>query len=635
MPPKQRSWTTVTTLNSFKGRKKIRVFGVARVSTDKQAQKIGESLDHQTEVLTNWVKAKHSLNAPQEWCLVEIFVENEDSEGKRRGRSATSRNNRQGLAKALELARAGLVDVVVVTKLDRIARNVKDYIDISAEFNSVQVALVCLDLDIDTSTPDGQMIMRNHANLAQWQAERIAQYSYETARRHVQQGRPLGPPPLGYHVTKDGNGKTTYIIDDGFREHVEIIEKLYLSNRSVDRVVTELHKAGYRTRKGKTYSKPQVLRILQNIRYTARQDYEGKIYQGNWPPLRSIETHERIKRILQQNAKRKHGPAKSQNNSYVYVLQGILKCGACKSSMIPRPGTSKNGTMHPYYVCDKAEKTKGIDCDLIYLPARGIDEVLIEFIRRLKLKHEVIEKVIGEANKASSSQLKLLCADLERIQNELKVIRQRSSKLVEILADSDSSRIAAIKIKLLALQEEEDVLVKEENRLQNEIGAERRQAGTAKEQIQALTLFNDLFLSNRTHPLRIKTIISRFVDFVVCHVTDKKRIIGRLDVGLFGRPLVEGDNKEVWQEALRNLAEEYKKTTEVSQEEYLRVTNDTRKFFVPQVFAREEQMGWATGIEPATPRSTILCSNQLSYAHHEGKMRHYTEKRVVRKALRR
>ena len=59
------------------------------------------------------------------------------------------------------------------------------------------MALVCLDLDIDTSTPDGQMIMRQHANLAQWQAERIAQYSVETVQRHAEQGRPIGPPPVG------------------------------------------------------------------------------------------------------------------------------------------------------------------------------------------------------------------------------------------------------------------------------------------------------------------------------------------------------------------------------------------------------------------------------------------------------
>ncbi len=71
----------------------------------------------------------------QEWKLIEMYVENEDKDGVRRGRSATRREGREGLAKALEMAKLHLVDVVVVTKLDRIARNVKDYIDISANFS--------------------------------------------------------------------------------------------------------------------------------------------------------------------------------------------------------------------------------------------------------------------------------------------------------------------------------------------------------------------------------------------------------------------------------------------------------------------------------------------------------------------
>ena len=130
---KSKRWSNVTTIHSFKNASIVRVFGITRVSTDKQAKKIGESLDHQKEVLQNWVRCKSSLHMPQKWELVEIFVENEDKNGARRGRTATVRAGREGLQKALTLAAAKLIDVVLVTKLDRIARNVGDYIEISAE----------------------------------------------------------------------------------------------------------------------------------------------------------------------------------------------------------------------------------------------------------------------------------------------------------------------------------------------------------------------------------------------------------------------------------------------------------------------------------------------------------------------
>jgi len=153
MRKRRRRWQNVTTVESFKEKDIIRVFGITRVSSDKQAKKIGESLDHQKDVLANWVKAKSTM-LTQKWVLTEIFVENENEKGERRGKTATTTFGREGLKRALLLAKGGLIDVVVVTKLDRIARNLLDYIQISGQFNESGVALVCLDLDIDTSTPD-------------------------------------------------------------------------------------------------------------------------------------------------------------------------------------------------------------------------------------------------------------------------------------------------------------------------------------------------------------------------------------------------------------------------------------------------------------------------------------------------
>ena len=551
---KKSNWRQITTIHSFKDSKKVRVFGIARVSTDKQAKKIGESLDHQQEVLKNWVRSKSSLHAPQQWELVQIFVENEDQDGIRKGRTATKREGRKGLAKALELAKLSLIDVVLVTKLDRIARNVKDYIEISAEFNESGVALVCLDLDIDTSTPDGQMIMRNHANLAQWQAERIAQYSIETVHRHLEQGRPIGPPPLGYQKTNDENGKATCAPDPKYRKHIEFIDKIYLREMSVTRVVEALHKNGYRTRRGLTYSKPQVSRILQNIRYTARQEHEGKIYDANWEPLRSLDSHSTIQNILNKNRLHNHR-SHGLNKKYAYLAQGILKCSTCGSSMISRPATGRGGKYYPYYMCMKAYKTHGIDCEMIHLSAEAVDNALIEILRHLRLDSKVVSEIVQGANQTTASTIHTLEKDLERVQSSLKTIRAKISNIVEILADQGIAKLGALKQKLETLSQEEEELASEEARLKQEIQSEKVQAGTAHEYIKTLQLFNDFYLMNQNKKERIQVIIPRLINSVICYITDKKRGIGRLKLGLFGRPFSNGQNAEVWNETLQKIAD--------------------------------------------------------------------------------
>lgn len=556
MARKKSRWKQITTIQSFKNAPKVRVFGIARVSTDKQAKKIGESLDHQQEVLQNWVKSKSSLNAPQVWELVQVYVENDDQNGLRKGRTATRREGRKGLMKALELAKLNMVDVVVVTKLDRIARNVKDYIEISAEFNESGVALVCLDLDIDTSTPDGQMIMRNHANLAQWQADRIAQYSYETIERHLKQGRPIGPPPVGYlRGPKDENGKYTFVIDPVYKKHVNFIDKTYLRLKSLNKLLDELHKKGYKSKKGNTYSLPQVSRILQNIRYTGRQEYDGKIYQGNWPPLRSMETQEVIDKIFKQNRLTNHS-CQPSNKRYVYLAKSIVKCGMCGSGMVSRPAIGSGGRYYPYYMCMKAYKTHGIDCEPIYLAAEALDNALIDILCNLRLNPKVIEKIIEKANSASSSTISALEGDLERVQASLKDRRTKIANLVEILADGGMAKLDSVKNKMTALTQEEEELVLEEKRIKQELNSERAQTGSAHEYIKTLQLFNDFYRMNEHDRERIQIVIPRLINSVICYITDKKKGIGKLKIGFFGRPFAGSEHAELWNETLQKIADE-------------------------------------------------------------------------------
>jgi site-specific DNA recombinase len=556
MAKKTSSWKKVTTIYSFKDSKAVRVFGIVRVSTDKQAKKTGESLDHQKEVLQNWVRSKSSLHAPQKWELVDIFVENEGPDGQRKGKTATKREGRAGLAKALELSRLRLIDVVIVTKLDRLARNMKDYFDISAEFNENQVALVCLDLDIDTSTPDGQMIMRNHANLAQWQAERIAQYSMETVQRHLDQGRPIGPPTIGYRKGKGDNDKTTFEPDPVFKKHIAFIDQSYLRVKSIGKVVDMLNKKGYKSLRGKTYSKPQVSRILQNIRYTARQEHNGKIYDGNWKALRTIEVHNTIQAIFNRNRQTNHSP-NSSNCNYVYLAKSFLKCSNCGSSMIARPGTGRGGQYYAYYMCMKAYKTNGIDCgETILLAAEAVENAIIDVLRSLKLNPDKVADIVEKANKATASTLGVLENDLERVQSRLKDIRTKTANLVEILSDKGMAEITAIKEKLESLNQDESELVMEENRLKAEIQAEKIQAGTAQDCIKTLQLFEYFYVRNEHNRERIQAVLPRIIHSVICSITDKKKGIGKLKIGLFGRPFDTGDNAEVWNETLQKIADE-------------------------------------------------------------------------------
>lgn len=140
------------------------IFGYARVSTDDQ------NLDAQTDALT-------AAGAER------IFAD----------RISGSLRKRPQLDQLMEQLRPG--DVVAVAKYDRLARSLRDLLDIVEAIKAKGAGFRSLAEDIDTTTPAGRLVFHVFASIAQFERERISERTREGLEAARKRGRVGGRPP--------------------------------------------------------------------------------------------------------------------------------------------------------------------------------------------------------------------------------------------------------------------------------------------------------------------------------------------------------------------------------------------------------------------------------------------------------
>ena len=110
-----------------------------------------------------------------------------------------ARERRPALDALLAAARARRVDLVVCTKLDRLARSTHHLVTLAKEFQALGVDLVVLDQAIDTTTPSGRLLFHVLAAIAEFERDLIRDRVLAGLRRARAQGRRLGRPKQ-HHV---------------------------------------------------------------------------------------------------------------------------------------------------------------------------------------------------------------------------------------------------------------------------------------------------------------------------------------------------------------------------------------------------------------------------------------------------
>ena len=166
--------------------RKIKAVGYVRVSTEEQARE-GLSLDAQEEKIRAYCTAKG-------WRLVRIYRD-EGFSGKDL--------NRPGLQSLIQDLKNDGFEAVVVAKLDRLTRSVRDlgYL-IDDLFDGV--ALASVEESLDTTTAGGRFVLHILGAVAQWERETIAERTRNTLRFKRERGEWVGRVPYGFKIGPDG-----------------------------------------------------------------------------------------------------------------------------------------------------------------------------------------------------------------------------------------------------------------------------------------------------------------------------------------------------------------------------------------------------------------------------------------------
>jgi DNA invertase Pin-like site-specific DNA recombinase len=169
-------WCIVMTMS--KPQESLRVVGYIRVSTEEQATS-GAGLDAQRAAIVAEVELRG-------WQLAGVL---EDA-----GISGKSMTGRPGLAAAIGTVERGDAQAIVVAKLDRLSRSLLDFAGLMDRARRKGWSLVALDLQLDMTTPAGEMMAAVMATFAQFERRLIGQRTRDALAQKRLDGVVLGRP---------------------------------------------------------------------------------------------------------------------------------------------------------------------------------------------------------------------------------------------------------------------------------------------------------------------------------------------------------------------------------------------------------------------------------------------------------
>lgn len=303
-------------------------------------------------------------------------------------------------------------EFVLVYKLDRFSRSKYDNAIYKHKLQLNGVKVISATESI-SNTPEGALMEGLLEMFAEMYSKDLSQKVKRGMRESILKGNYLGGNLLYGYKTVD---KKIYI-DEEKAPAIRYLFKEYAEGKTIKQIINELNNKGFRTNRGKPFSRTSLQTALSNIKYIGKFD-NGEIQNDNYYP--AIIDNDLFKKVQQKLNANKSTPGKFKAKTD-YLLTGKAFCGSCGASLVGICGTSKTGTQHHYYTCSK--KWKDHNCNKKNEKQLELELSVVRKIKNM-LTPENIEKIATEVyeqynKKNIDLQLKELNDQLIKIEREL------------------------------------------------------------------------------------------------------------------------------------------------------------------------------------------------------------------------
>lgn len=368
-----------------------KVFGYIRVSTVKQGN--GVSLQEQKEAILRYAE-KNQLT------ITEWFEELETA----------AKQGRPLFTKMMKLLQSRKASGVIIHKIDRSARNLKDWASLGDLIDKgVDVHFAHESLDMDTR--GGRLAADIQAVIASDYIRNLRDEAKKGLYGRLKQGiYPFGAP-IGYVNNGRGQLKT---IDPISGPLIKKAFQLYASGSyTLETLTFTMGGLGLKNSKDRMICLSSMSAILNNPFYAGVLKVKGKTFQGGHVPLVSSKLFADVQNILE-------GKTNAKIIKHDFVFRKLVKCGECGYSLI---GETRKG--HVYYRChSKGCPTKSIRQEKIETDILNV----FDQIQFHQAESQVLIALLHEAKENWSADERGVA---ESIQMQQGIISQRLSRLTD------------------------------------------------------------------------------------------------------------------------------------------------------------------------------------------------------------